>query len=782
MLRVAGLDAERAFAEFRANSGSEDLDQFVAGLLREGRISSGVFLEIHAGEEVQVTNVFDLGNGSILAEAARLSELVPASKPPTTDLVRPTDGETHSPRGPARYSMLGSIGRGGMGEVQVARDEELLRKVAYKRMRPDAAMRKVMVARFFSEAQVTAQLDHPHIVPIYGLEIDREGALGYSMKLVQGKTFREIIDEELAAGTRIDRREAVRRYTQRLELFLKVCDGIAFAHGKGVLHRDLKPENVMVGRYNEVYVMDWGLCRIIGATDGAAEPVAATPPGAIAVEQRTEFGTMVGTPAYMSPEQAEGRNADLDGRSDLFSLGLVLFELLTLRRAIKGDTIKQILRNIREAKLDLVHVNPEVKIPRELRAIVAKATASDRERRYPSVSAFAEDIRRYLRGEAVLAEPDNFVRAAARWVSRHRTAALGIIGALVLVSAFGVIGLLVHERVALARARLHEERMQSLLTAIEERAHAIDEEFFRDEQLLNGLAGHVSELLLHGASPPDAEVYLNREFAKGRYPPDLKESAYYGVPVSLDFPVFQIAPGVDPAAVRDELRRLSLLTPTFRSLMAESAGGVDLSIAADRERLLANGAPILRAFVTLPNGVHCVYPGIFGFEPDYDGRTRPKYLLAADQHGIRWGEAYSDQFGHGLLLPSSVAVYDSAGRLVAVTGMSTTFEFIERHLLKLADQHSVDEADLVDEKGRVVVSWRRDGISQLVPPGREEQAISLAMLGIPSVRAAILAGEIGKREIGVGAAKKVVGFYRLQSLGWYYVATADAGRLFARGE
>jgi hypothetical protein len=139
-------------------------------------------------------------------------------------------------------------------------------------------------------------------------------------------------------------------------------------------------------------------------------------------------------------------------------------------------------------------------------------------------------------------------------------------------------------------------------------------------------------------------------------------------------------------------------------------------------------------------------------------------------------------FGHGLLLPSSVAVYDPAGKLVAVTGISTTFEYIERHLLELADQRSVDEADLVDEKARVVVSWRSDHVSQPVPAGREEEAISLDMLKIPSVRSAILAGEIGKREIDAGAAKKVVGFYRLQSLGWYYVVTADAGRLLARGE
>ncbi|MGH7898014.1 MAG: serine/threonine-protein kinase, partial [Candidatus Binatia bacterium] len=396
---VEGVDVESAFAEFRSATGCEDLDRFLLHLRSRGLISADVFRDLHGEDEVTVTRVIavtsdktlvveplpDASNGG--SAPARQREIAPAA---------------------LRYSILGSIGRGAMGEVHVARDQELLRKVAYKRMLPDVMASAPHAARFFGEAQVTAQLDHPHIVPIYGVEIGVDGALGYSMKLVQGRTLSQVLAEAREAAADSDARRSRRELAERLDLFLKVCDAISFAHGKGVLHRDLKPDNIMVGRYGEVYVMDWGICRLLRGGEAEPEFVTVTSADSASPDERTQMGAVMGTPVYMSPEQAAGKNTELDGRSDLYTLGLILFEIVTLKRARRGDNIYQVLAKAGSGEVEpLVHVDPRVAIPRELAAIIAKSTAVNPSERYASVGAFAEDLRRHLRGEAVAAKPDN---------------------------------------------------------------------------------------------------------------------------------------------------------------------------------------------------------------------------------------------------------------------------------------------------------------------------------------------------------------------------------------
>ena len=263
-----------------------------------------------------------------------------------------------------RYRLAGVAGTGGMGTVYVVEDVELRRRVALKVLDiPDPGIE----ARLRREAEVLARLEHPGIVPVHDVGTLADGRAYYTMKWVQG----DRLDRHLARAAPL---------AERLRLFLRIADPVAFAHARGVLHRDLKPENVMVGSFGEVMVMDWGLAKVLG--DAESGPARSTGESAV-----------LGTPGFMSPEQRAGSSAALDARTDVYSLGALL-------EWMSGATA-----------------------PAPLHAICRKATAARREDRYPDVRSLAADVAGFLDGEAVSAWSEGPIRRVLRLVRRHRVAA-----------------------------------------------------------------------------------------------------------------------------------------------------------------------------------------------------------------------------------------------------------------------------------------------------------------------------------------------------------------------
>lgn len=312
------------------------------------------------------------------------------------------------------FTILESIDKGGMAEILIARDNELGRTVAYKKIHPHVAEMPGYLERFFMEAQVTAQLQHPNIVPVYEMKAEGKNS-GYAMKLIQGKTLQDLIIESQKQLDEKGKLGEHHNLSARLEHFLKVCNAMHYAHRKGVIHRDLKPLNIMVGPYHEVYVMDWGIAKIISVDDDVFNDLTEKVGSSEDDQDKTQIGQVLGTPAYMSPEQACGKNDTIDHRSDLFSLGLILFELVTLRRAYLEDDHHKVIEKAELAKL----AKPEPysrrqNIPKQLIAIIRKATQLDPDNRYNTVEDFADDIRRYMRGAAIQAKQDTLVQKLMR--------------------------------------------------------------------------------------------------------------------------------------------------------------------------------------------------------------------------------------------------------------------------------------------------------------------------------------------------------------------------------
>lgn len=359
------------------------------------------------------------------------------------------------------YVLGRQLAEGGMGAILTATDQNLRRTVALKVILSGADADPDMIQRLITEARITGQLQHPNIVPLYDLGVTEDGVVYYTMRLVQGTTLNDVL-ENIRAGDE----ETVAQFPLRalLTAFQKVCDAVAFAHSRGVVHRDLKPDNIMLGDFGEVMVMDWGLAKLLATEEDPSDTEFLTREEDSLIDDKsyqTLSGAIKGTPRYMAPEQALGRADEIDEQTDVYALGAILYAILTLHAPVGGTTVDEILKNVatgaiafptdfnthatstvtarEQAEVEkpisppvLEHC-PDRKVPASLSAVTMKALARRKKNRYHSVSELQRDLEAYQHGFATSAEGASLFRMLWLMIQRRRTESLLIAAALTTI-------------------------------------------------------------------------------------------------------------------------------------------------------------------------------------------------------------------------------------------------------------------------------------------------------------------------------------------------------------
>jgi serine/threonine-protein kinase len=311
------------------------------------------------------------------AEPVRVIELIPVDGP--SDLTPDAIAGDKIPS-PPHLLLSRALARGAMGHVHPAMDRNLLRQVALKRIDKDYANKPFYRDAFIAEAQMTGQLEHPNIVPVHELAIDANGIPYFTMKLVQGYSFDRWLRQRKSGQ--------VERIEGGIEILLKVCDALAYAHHRGVVHRDLKPANIMVGDFGQVYLMDWGLAKLTRSQPASGEGALMNAPGP------------VGTPDFMSPEQARGNPKDVDERSDVFGLGALLYEVLCGHGPYgPGGSTNDVIQRAASGQVMSIDAACErIGVPKRIRAVVERATQPDPAKRFQTITELQDAMRAFLHG------------------------------------------------------------------------------------------------------------------------------------------------------------------------------------------------------------------------------------------------------------------------------------------------------------------------------------------------------------------------------------------------
>jgi eukaryotic-like serine/threonine-protein kinase len=709
-----------------------------------------------------------------------------------------------------RFEVKSLLGEGGMGSVFVAHDRGLGRVVALKRLRDGFEKDQSVMRRFILEAQIGAQLEHPNIVPLYSFEHSEGGAPAITMQLLEGTTMGDYI--HAAANAPKETRAMRGEYSlkERIGTLLGVGEAIHFAHERGVVHRDLKPDNVMLGRYREVYVMDWGLARVINSPiDMAVEQrYSKAPPAPSTGEDLAKLGTLptmlpheelgsartmlpheeletsrtmvaqesdgnsalsstatrqgevMGTPQYMPPEQALGLIDRIGPAADQYSLAVMLQELATLKPARSHTSamkaLTEALQNHLEPKIDLdgKPLHPA------LVAIIARATQKEPEDRYPNVKLMIDDVRRFIRDEPVSVYQEGLSRQLVRAAARRPVLSIAILSLLGFLTSVAIIGAVVRDARQTARQARQMENTRRVLFAVSSRAHEVDVQFSDLAVGVEAIGAATVELLQRNAHDFDRTQHS--------LPPLAASANYGGAPVSFEG-IVVTWPGKTPNTEMPlSAAKISHADRWLREAVVDALPKAErgVTVAEQNAALAAGNSALLRSFVGLEDGTFAQFPAR---EVTADPRGRPWYKMAMQDPELHWIRPVVDATKRTLRI-SAIFGMHSRGEFIGVTGCDLRVSSLAAKLD--LDLPGFLRSYLVTEDGKIAAS-------------RTLEAAMLASvkdpdlpLDLPGVDDAQLAERIAGSDRGgyIESGDRLFVFAKMISPAWTYVAELERAR------
>lgn len=668
------------------------------------------------------------------------------------------------------FEVKDELAKGGQAEINIALDKVFNRLVAVKSINRELNERPDRRRAFLTEAKVTAQLDHPAIIPVYGLYDDDAHGLHLAMKLIRGKNLKEYLRQtcERYGKMKPSRIIAAERQLlwKRIEIFLRVCEAISYVHHRQVIHRDLKPENIMMGRFNETYVMDWGIAEYRNP-DGSSSGY----PGKIA-----------GTLQYIAPEVINKQRYDY--RSDIFLLGLILFEITFLKPAYtKAATKEEAVHKAQVCRFDTFEHRFGCKVDQSLVMIIAKALAPRPKNRYLTVGDLEDDLRNFRRGEAVSARPENIFDQALRLVRNHSRMLLFF--SLVTLLLFAIVSVF-----SLYRELDHretEERQNRALASIYSSGLGscakFDRIFKNYEYLITSISREAALLLEGEPKILDEKLYTIDEGRNpATAPPDFVTAPTYGKSLALSTPVYIIPGGEITPVIR---RTMELLYPLRRSLAAtlyQSLADI-MGQAPDpisREEIIRNRIkpPLLVAYAGFEVGVHIGFPFETDYPEDYDPRQRGWYRDALENpERPYWGEPYIDTGDiRDIVITCSYPIRDRDQRIIGVSAADVSLSRLIDMLTRTGNTGNfILRKNLISRDG-LVIADSTENIESI----RSDDSLDFKKFPQERLLETMWRHENGwlfNQENG----RNILYFYfHIESLNWLYIEQIDFNLLLSR--
>ncbi len=604
------------------------------------------------------------------------------------------------------FSVGQCLATGGQGVISKGKDQTLSRTVAIKSLRNELCNDEEQRKSFLREACITAQLEHPAIVPVHGLYSKGENGLAVTMKMIQGCTLKEYMDQisscyETAGSTwQYDEWKSLRH---RLEIFLKICDALEYAHSRNIMHCDLKPENIMIGEYNEAYLMDWGIAEKITPDTGGIIP-----------DKREK---VQGTPRFLAPERLRGERGD--ARSDIFALGLILHEIVTFTEAFTGETTEEVVHNIANYNICPIEHRFGYTISKDLKAIISKASAYYADDRYSSVKALSEDIRKYLNNEEVAANPDSLFRKIIRYcfIRHGKATTITILGCLLL--SVGISAYEIWQKLTLEKQERREQVQIGLQFAKSiQVASDFDREVVIWERDLINIAEKIYFLLDHEHTPEinekrndvlcSLENYNTPELAPASY----KLHAKRGVMLDFDRIAYYLTPDIKPEEVNRRLNVAANMVWYFQNLLMTTPFGLRHN-PHNRNKLFENmrteKVPGFQVYYAFEDGSYFYYPGKTN-SPDYDPRQRGWYRSRIGKNApySGWSVPYLDYHDKETVITYSARLEDHKGTPIGVLALDINLQVPLKNLLHDAEnQPYILEKTFLNNHGGIIMTTNK---------------------------------------------------------------------------